>query len=110
MDKTLALAALSALGQSTRLDVFRLLVTAGPEGMAAGQIAESLGIRQNTMSTNLTVLLNAGLVTNERDGRSVRYMANMDRMRDLLGFLLEDCCRGQPELCQPILARLAFEC
>jgi ArsR family transcriptional regulator len=77
MDQQTALEAFSALSQETRLAVFRLLVTAGPGRHASGEIGESLGVRQNTMSTNLGILLKAGLVNRvERDGRSVRYLAN----------------------------------
>ena len=110
MEKKNALTALAALGQDTRLDVFRLLVKAGSGGMLAGEIAEALNVRQNTMSANLSVLLNAGLVTNERQGRAIRYTADMDQVRGLLSFLLEDCCGGRPELCQPALADLACAC
>ena len=72
MDKKLTLAALAALGQETRLDIFRLLVRAGPDGLAAGEIAEELGVLQNTLSANLSVLLRAGMVRNRREGRSIR--------------------------------------
>ncbi len=106
MDKTLALDALSALSQETRLDVFRLLVKAGPSGLYAGEIAERLKVRQNTMSTNLGVLARAGLVRSEREGRSIRYIADVDGMRRLLAFLMEDCCGGRPETCQPLLEEL----
>ena len=102
-----ALSALAALGHQTRLDVFRLLVEAGADGILAGAIAETLGVRQNTMSSNLSILLNAGLVHSTREGRAIRYFADMERMRALLSFLLEDCCGGRPELCQPALAELA---
>ncbi len=106
MDKTLALDALSALAQETRLDVFRLLVMAGPKGLYAGEIAERLDVRQNTMSTNLGVLARAGRVRGEREGRSIRYVADLDGMRRLLAFLMEDCCGGRPETCQPLLEEL----
>jgi len=110
MDKNRALTALSALGQYTRLEVFRLLVKAGTEGMAAGAVAEALGLRQNTLSNNLSILLAAGLVRNEREGRSVRYFADFDGVRALLGFLMEDCCGGQPDLCQPVIDKIACAC
>jgi len=110
MDKNRALTALSALGQDTRLEVFRLLVKAGTEGMAAGAVAEALGLRQNTLSNNLSILLAAGLVRNEREGRSVRYFADFDGVRALLGFLMEDCCGGQPDLCQPVIDKIACAC
>lgn len=105
-----AISAFGALAQPTRLDVFRLLIKAGAEGMLAGAIAETLGVRQNTMSTNLSVLLQAGLVRNEREGRAIRYFANMAGLRDLLSFLMEDCCGGRTELCKPILDELACAC
>ncbi|MBO6716956.1 MAG: winged helix-turn-helix transcriptional regulator [Rhizobiaceae bacterium] len=110
MDKTAALAALSALGQDTRLEVFRLLVRVGSDGLAAGEIAERLGAVQNTMSNHLKVLDHAGLVRAERDGRSIRYVADMTGFRDLLAFLMEDCCNGRPELCRPVIDAIACAC
>ena len=107
MDDLKALTAFAALSQQTRLDVFRLLVKAGTTGMPSGEIAERLHVRQNTMSANLTVLLNAGLVRNERHGRTIRYFADFDAMRSLLGFVMEDCCGGRPERCQPIIDEIA---
>ncbi|PVA06509.1 ArsR/SmtB family transcription factor [Thalassorhabdomicrobium marinisediminis] len=107
MDKSLALAAFGALGQPTRLDVFRLLIKAGETGMSAGQIGETLGVRQNTMSANLAILSRAGLTRSEREGRSIRYFADMDGVRGLLAFLMEDCCGGLPELCQPVIDGIA---
>ncbi|MFX0544700.1 ArsR/SmtB family transcription factor [Roseovarius sp. S1116L3] len=110
MDKADALDALAALSQSTRLDVVRLLITAGKPGMSAGEISEALDVRQNTMSTNLAILARAGLIRNEREGRSIRYFADMEGMRGLLGFLMEDCCGGHPELCQPAIDALDCPC
>lgn len=110
MDKKLALAALSALGQDTRLEVFRLLVRAGAEGVPAGEIASRLGTVQNTMSAHLKVLDHAGLVRTERDGRVVRYVADMTGFRDLLAYLMEDCCNGSPELCQPVIQAVTCNC
>ena len=107
MDKNDALDAFAALSQLTRLDVFRLLVKAGEDGMLAGQIGDTLDVRQNTMSANLSILAQSGLVRNERQGRSIRYFADMDGMRGLLAFLMEDCCGGRPELCQPVIAEIA---
>ena len=107
MDKNRALAALSALAQPTRLDVFRLLVRADRQGMAAGAIAAELGVRQNTLSTNLSLLQAAGLVSGRREGRSIMYASDMEGMRALLAFLMEDCCQGRPELCRPVLDELA---
>ncbi len=105
-----AVDAFAALAHGTRLDVFRLLVKAGPDGMAAGDIANALSIRQNTMSANLAVLARAGLIAAVRDGRSIIYRADMDGMRALLSFLLEDCCGGRPELCEPVLDDIACIC
>lgn len=106
MDKSTALDTLAALAQETRLDVFRLLVRTGAAGMNAGEIAQALDVRQNTLSTNLAVLARAGLVRSERQGRSVRYFADLDGMRALLGFLMQDCCGGRPEACRPLLDEL----
>ena len=103
MDKKDALASFAALGQETRLEVFRLLVKVGEQGLPAGEIAQRLGTVQNTMSAHLKILATAGLVTARRDGRSVRYVADMTGFRDLLAFLMEDCCTGAPELCQPVI-------
>ena len=105
-----SLLALSALAQPTRLAVFRLLVQAGPQGIAAGDIAARLGVVQNTMSVHLALLLSAGLVRNKREGRAIRYSADMDGTRGLLGFLLQDCCGGQPGLCQPVIDQIACIC
>lgn len=110
MDKLDALNCFSALSQQTRLDVFRLLVKAGAQGLLSGEIGENLEVRQNTMSANLAVLLNSGLVRNERQGRTIRYYADFDAMRGLLGFLMEDCCGGRPELCQPVIDEIICAC
>ncbi|QIE43754.1 ArsR/SmtB family transcription factor [Meridianimarinicoccus aquatilis] len=111
MEKTAVLDALAALAQPTRLDVVRLLMQAGPDtGMAAGDIAHALDARANTLSANLSILLNAGLVRKERIGRSIRYYPEIETMRGLLGFLLEDCCGGNPALCRPLLDTLTDDC
>lgn len=110
MDKKAALSALSALGQDTRLEIFRLLVRAGAEGVPAGEIASRLEAVQNTISAHLKVLDHAGLVRSERDGRVVRYMADMTGFRDLLAYLMEDCCNGAPELCQPVIKAVTCNC
>ena len=110
MDTKDALRAFAALSQSTRLEAFRLLIRAGPDGMVAGEIGVALDVRQNTLSANLTVLLNAGLVRNEREGRSIRYRADMDGLRGLLAFLLEDCCGGRAERCRPLIDEIACAC
>jgi ArsR family transcriptional regulator, arsenate/arsenite/antimonite-responsive transcriptional repressor len=110
MDKKLALAALAALGQDTRLEVFRLLVKAGSDGIPAGEVASRLGTMQNTMSAHLKVLDHSGLVRAERDGRTVRYVADMTGFRDLLAYLMEDCCNGSPELCRPVINAVTCDC
>lgn len=109
MSSDRAAAAFAALAQTVRLDVFRMLVRAGPSGMPAGAIAAAMQARQNTMSTNLSVLASAGLVRARRDGRRVIYAADMDGMRALLAFLMEECCGGAPEACRPILDMLVCE-
>ncbi|MCB1438822.1 MAG: helix-turn-helix transcriptional regulator [Nitratireductor sp.] len=110
MDMNQSLFAFSALSQQTRLEVLRLLIRAGGEGMLAGEIGDVLGVRQNTMSTNLNILLRAGLVRNEREGRAIRYFSDMDGLRGLLSFLMEDCCGGKPELCEPLLDAVVCNC
>jgi ArsR family transcriptional regulator len=99
MESTRAIRRLSALAQESRLAVFRLLVKAGPRGVAAGEIARGLGIPPNTLSTQLNILANADLVTSRRVGRSIIYAADYDQMSELLIYLMEDCCQGRPEVC-----------
>jgi DNA-binding transcriptional ArsR family regulator len=99
MEQSEAIAALSALAQESRLDVFRLLVQAGPDGMAAGQIGERLGLPSATLSFHLTQLKQAGLVMVRRDGRSLIYTAAYAAMNALLGYLTENCCQGDPAGC-----------
>lgn len=108
MEKKTALAALSALGHEQRLDIFRFLVKAGPEGAVAGDIATALSSLPNTLSANLSVLSQAGLVVGEREGRNIRYRASMDAMQSLLAFLMEDCCGGDASLCEPMLQHIQF--
>jgi DNA-binding transcriptional ArsR family regulator len=110
MDKSKALEALAALSQETRLDVFRLLIRAEPNGLAAGEIAAELAVRQNTMSSNLAILARAGLVTSERRGRSIHYRADLAGMRGLLAFLLQDCCDGNAQICAPLADAIACAC
>ena len=99
-----AVAALSALAQDSRLAVFRLLVRAGAAGLPAGNLAREIGARPNTLSSHLTVLDHAGLIRSRRQGRSIIYTADYDGMRELLGFLVEDCCAGRPEICGSLAA------
>lgn len=99
-----AVRSLSALAQEARLEVFRLLVKAGPEGLAAGEIARKLDTAPNTMSAQLLVLSNAGLIHARRDGRSIIYSVDFAAMSDLMIFLTEDCCGGRSEICAPLVA------
>jgi ArsR family transcriptional regulator len=99
-----AVDSLSALAQAGRLSVFKLLVQSGPGGLAAGEIARRLDVLPNTLSANLKILAQAGLVRSRRDGRSIIYAADYPAMSSLLGFLMEDCCNGSPEICAPLTA------
>jgi ArsR family transcriptional regulator len=101
MKKDHAVAALAALAQGNRLDVFRLLVQAGHDGMAAGRVAETLDLAPNTLTFHFDRLRDAGLVTVRRDGRSMIYAARFETMNDLLAFLTENCCKGAPGTCGP---------
>jgi ArsR family transcriptional regulator len=102
MEKTDAVTALAALAQDNRLDVFRLLVQAGPDGMPAGAVADALDLAPNTLTFHFDRLRMAGLVTVRREGRSMIYAARFETMNDLLGFLTENCCGGVP--CTPAVA------
>jgi DNA-binding transcriptional ArsR family regulator len=99
MDAPHALAALAALGQPTRLAIFRLLVRKEPKGLSAGALAEAVGCPHNTLSTHVAILARAGLVNGTREGRSITYRANAAGTRALIAFLVTDCCDGRPELC-----------
>src|SRR6201996_6713670 len=105
MEKTDAVAAPAALAQDNRLDVFRLLVQAGPDGMPAGQVADALGLAPNTLTFHFDRLRGAGLVTVRRDGRSMIYAAQFEAMNALLGFLTENCCQGSAETCAPAVCK-----
>jgi DNA-binding transcriptional ArsR family regulator len=102
MEPSHAIKRLSALAQESRLAVFRLLIKAGREGLAAGEIARTLSVTPNTLSAQLSVLANAGLVSSRRDGRSIIYAADYEGMSELLIYLMEDCCGGRPEVCAPL--------
>ena len=110
MDLESSVAALSALAQSTRLEVFRLLVRNEARGLPAGEIAKLLGVPHNTMSTHLSILSRTGLVSSERDGRSIVYRVDLGAVRGFFVYLLKDCCDGRPELCQPLLDDLTPCC
>ena len=110
MDITSTIKALAALAQESRLNAFRLLVRSGRDGLAAGEIARQLSIPHNTLSSHLSILSNARLVTSHREGRSIIYQINFDGTRDLLSYLVEDCCQGQSEICSPLLDSLLPDC
>ena len=110
MKQSSAINALSALSHETRMEVFRLLVQVGPTGLPAGDIAEELDVLQNTMSTHLGILSNAGLVERMREGRVIRYRANYEEMRSLVQYLLEDCCAGDNLICHPFMKKTANKC
>ena len=99
MDKQRALTAMAALAQEARLDIFRTLVQAGPEGLAAGQLAESLGLPSATLSFHLKELRHAGLVSFQRESRSLIYSAEFASMNALLAYLTENCCQGDAAAC-----------
>ena len=104
MKKSAIIAALGALAQETRLDIFRLLVQKGPEGLPAGEIGARLGQPSPTLSFHLSQLRFAGLVSSRRESRSIIYSANFKAMNDLLAYLTENCCGGRPERCTPAAA------
>ena len=110
MEQEQAILGLAALAQSTRLEVFKILVASAPQPVPAGEIARRLAVPHNTMSAHLAVLGRAGLVRAERRSRSILYSADLAHLRAVLGFLLDDCCGGHPELCAPLASRPATCC
>lgn len=102
MDQEQTIIALAALAQPTRLETFKMLVAAAPSAVPAGEIARRLAVPHNTMSAHLAVLARAGLIAAERQSRSILYRAEIAHLREVLGFLLNDCCGGHPELCAPL--------
>lgn len=105
-----ALAAFAALSQETRLAVFRQLVLLAPDAIPAGELAGELDVPQSTLSGHLAILQRAGLVRSARDGRIIRYGADLDGARALVEFLVKDCCRGQPERCSQLIKALMPAC
>ena len=105
-----AVEGLSALAHDGRLSVLRLLVRHGKGGLAAGDITKKLDVLPNTLSANLTVLANAGLVRSRREGRSIIYTPDFDRMAGLLAYLVEDCCNGDAAVCAPLAAIASRAC
>ena len=100
MESAQVVAALSALAQPTRLAVFRLLVVSGPEGMAAGQIAEKLNVSAANMSFHFRTLSQAGLIAARQDGRFIYYAANFAAMNGIVGYLTDNCCGGNMDACR----------
>lgn len=109
MNAAIAADVLGALALESRIAVFRLLVRAGPGGVRAGDIADAVGAHASTLSANLAVLSRAGLIAGRREGRAIYYRAEYGRMRELIDFLLEDCCNGAPEVCAPRAADACCE-
>jgi ArsR family transcriptional regulator len=110
MESDSAILALAALAQPTRLDVFRLLVRHEPDGLAAGDIARTLAVPQNTMSSHLAILARANLVKAKRTGRSIVYRASLPNFQDVVLFMLTDCCGSKPEICAPVIESLTPCC
>ena len=107
MDERQALAVFGALSQETRLRILRMLVVAGPNGIAAGAIAEKAEVSASNVSFHLKELERAGLATARRDARSIIYSAEYDALSGLIRFLMEDCCGGHPEVCAPVATAAA---
>jgi ArsR family transcriptional regulator len=101
-----AVQSLSALAQDARLAAYRLLVRAGPDGLAAGELARRLDTAPNTLSAQLHTLAQAGLVRSRREGRSIIYAADYGAVQSLLAYLIEDCCQGRAEICMPLAGLL----
>jgi ArsR family transcriptional regulator, arsenate/arsenite/antimonite-responsive transcriptional repressor len=110
MTKQQALVALSALAHETRLEAFKLLIKAAPVGIPAGELADELGVLQNTMSTHLGILERAGLIHRDREGRAIRCSADVTGMQHLLTYLLQDCCQGDEAVCAPLFEAVRCAC
>lgn len=110
MEMSDATRAFEALGHPTRLAVFRLLVPLDSSGIAAGEISARLSLPPSTLSSHLALLQDAGLITMRREGRYLRYSVHRAGVAALIGWLLQDCCGGSPDLCAPVLARIACTC
>ncbi|WP_035644732.1 helix-turn-helix transcriptional regulator [Bradyrhizobium sp. ORS 285] len=110
MESERAVLALAALAQATRLQAFRILVQHEPEGLPAGELARLLEVPQNTLSSHLSVLARAGLVSSIRHSRSIVYRADLMAFQEVALFLVRDCCGGRPEVCAPLIASLTPCC
>jgi DNA-binding transcriptional ArsR family regulator len=106
MESERTILALAALAQATRLETVRLLVKQEPDGVPAGEIARHLGVPHNTMSTHLSILTRAGLIQSERHSRSIIYRADLEAFREVMTYLLQDCCGGHPGVCAPLVELL----
>jgi ArsR family transcriptional regulator, arsenate/arsenite/antimonite-responsive transcriptional repressor len=110
METTNAIEVFAALAQPTRLEAFRLIMQHEPDGLPAGEVARLLDVPQNTMSSHLAILTRAGLISAERQSRSIIYRTEIDRVREIASFLVNDCCGGRPELCEPLVAEFTPCC
>jgi DNA-binding transcriptional ArsR family regulator len=110
METTNASEVFAALAQPTRLEAFRLIMQHEPDGLPAGEVARLLDVPQNTMSSHLAILARAGLISAERQSRSIIYRTELDRVREIASFLVNDCCGGRPELCEPLVAEFTPCC
>jgi len=110
METKEAVVALGALAQETRLSIFRLLVQAGPEGIAAGRIGEALDVPATTLSFHLKELAHAGLVSSRQEGRFIHYSADFENMAALMSFLTQNCCKGMPQECLSVMETALGRC
>jgi ArsR family transcriptional regulator len=110
METKEAVNALAALAQETRLSIFRLLIQSGPQGIAAGRIAEELGVPAATLSFHLKELSHAGLVTARQESRFIHYATDFERMAALMTFLTQNCCRGMPQECLTVMETALGRC
>ena len=106
MENENVIISLAALAQSTRLEAFKLLVKHEPDGLPAGEIARTLAVPHNTLSSHLNILSHAGLVSSTRQSRTITYRANLEQFRAMTSFLVKDCCGGRPEICAPLIEDL----
>ncbi|MGB3502570.1 MAG: metalloregulator ArsR/SmtB family transcription factor [Mesorhizobium sp.] len=110
MNEAQAIQAFAALSQETRLQIVRLLVQAGPGGMPAGAIGEAVAASSSRVSFHLSHLERAGLIQSRRDARSIIYSVTFNALSGLVRFLMDDCCQGRPEICQPIINAAICDC